>query len=502
MKIKIISPARQPKWGESFWDFGSLFKLVGFKAGGAPLVLPTLAALTPSDVDVVLTDENVEPINFDENVDLVGITGMTYLISRSYEIADEYRKRGVPVVMGGIHVSGLPEEAIQHSNSVVIGEAEEIWEHIIRDAQKGNLQKFYRAPRFPDLNNSPVPRWDLLKNNKYLYFNIQIGRGCPYNCEFCTVTLFNGRGYRHKPVEKVMEEIVVLQKIDKRKGLFFNDDNILSNPSYIKHIFKQLVNKKVEWWCQASINRLKEDEMLKLMYDAGCREIFVGFESVSEKSLVSMHKNQINKVEEYAETIKKVHSHGIGVFGSFVFGSDGEDETVFKKTEKFIMNNNILFAMVNILTPGIGTALRERLDKEGRLLDANYDMGNGEFVCFKPQLMSPQLLQQKREELVSSIYSYNNLYQRFNGLCKDGFFDRGKRNALFAKIIGTFVALIFSKMSFNRFVFLLKCMWNPKNTSIIFSIMPIVMSLKFHDYASRISRNRQLVVDNIIKSES
>ena len=116
--------------------------------------------------------------------------------------------------------------------------------------------------------------------------------------------------------------------------------------------------------------------------------------------------------------------------------------------------------------------------------------------------MSPQLLQQKREELVSSIYSYNNLFQRFNGLCKDGFFDRGKRNALFAKIIGTFVALIFSKMSFNRFVFLLKCMWNPKNTSILFSIMPIVMSLKFHDYASRISRNRQLVVDNIIKSES
>ncbi len=264
MKIKIISPARQTKWGESFWDFMSICKLVGLKAGGAPLVLPTLAALTPSDVEVVLIDENVEPINFDEKVDLVGITGMTYLISRSYEIADEYRKRGVPVVMGGIHVSGLPEEAIQHSDSVVIGEAEEVWEHIMRDAQKGDLQKFYRAPGFPDLNNSPVPRWDLLKNNKYLYFNIQIGRGCPYNCEFCTVTLFNGRGYRHKPVAKVMEEIDVLQKLDKRKALFFTDDNILSNSSYVKHIFKQLVNKKVQWWCQASINRLKRMKYLSL----------------------------------------------------------------------------------------------------------------------------------------------------------------------------------------------------------------------------------------------
>jgi radical SAM superfamily enzyme YgiQ (UPF0313 family) len=495
MKIKIISPARQTKWGESFWDFMSICKLVGLKAGGAPLVLPTLAALTPSDVEVSLIDENVEPINFNEKVDLVGITGMTYLISRSYEIADEYRKRGVPVVMGGIHVSGLPEEAIQHSDSVVIGEAEEIWEHIIRDAQKGNLQKFYRAPRFPDLNNSPVPRWDLLKNNKYLYFNIQIGRGCPYNCEFCTVTLFNGRGYRHKPVEKVMEEIDVLQKIGKRKGLFFTDDNILSNSSYIKHIFKQLVNKKVQWWCQASINRLKEDEMLKLMYDAGCREIFVGFESVSKESLVSMHKNQINKVEEYGETVKKVHSHGIGVFGSFVLGSDGEDETVFKKIEEFIMENNILFAMVNILTPGIGTALRERLEKEERLLAVNWDRSNGDFVCFKPQLMSPQLLQQKRDEVVSSIYSYNKIYKRFNGLCKDGFFDGGKRNALFAKIIGTFVVLFLSKMSFNRFVFLVKCLWNPKNTSVIDSIMLALLSLNFHDYASNSSQKNTVYSD-------
>jgi len=397
--------------------------------------------------------------------------------------------------MGGIHVSGLPEEAIQHSDSVVIGEAEEIWEHIIRDAQKGNLQKFYRAPRFPDLNNSPVPRWDLLKNNKYLYFNIQIGRGCPYNCEFCTVTLFNGRGYRHKPVEKVMEEIDVLQKIDKRIGLFFTDDNILSNSSYVKHIFKQLVNKKVEWWCQASINRLKEDEILKLMYDAGCRSVFVGFESIFEESLVSMDKNQINKVEEYAETIKKVYSHGIGVFGSFVLGSDGEDETVFKKTEEFIMENNLLFAMVNILTPVIGTALTERLGKEERLLPVNWDRHNGDFVCFKPQLMSPQLLQQKREEMVSSIYSYNKIYKRFNGLCKDGFFDGGKRNALFAKIIGTFVVLFLSKMSFNRFVFLLKCLWNTKNTSVIDSIMLALLSLNFHGYASDSSQKKTVYSD-------
>lgn len=487
MKIKLISPARKSGWGESFWDFESLFKLVGRKAGSAPLVLPTLAALTPSDVEVSLIDENVEPINFDEKVDLVGITGMTYLISRSYEIADEYRKRGVPVVMGGIHVSELPEEAIQHCDSVVIGEAEDIWEHVVRDAQKGNLQKFYRAPRFPDLTNSPVPRWDLLKNNKYLYFNLQIGRGCPYNCEYCSVTVFNGQGYRHKPVEKVMEEIAVLQKISKRNILFFTDDNLLSNPSYIKHLFKQLVNKKVIWWCQASLNKLKNDDTLKLMYDAGCREVFVGFESLSKESLMSMHKNQINKVEEYAEIVKKVHSHGIGVFGSFILGSDGEDETTFKKTEEFIMKSNLLFTMVNILTPQVGTALSQRLEKDKRLLKINWDWNrhSGEFACFEPQLISPQLLQQKRDELISNIYSYNMIYERFKGLCKDGLFDGGKRNALFAKIIGTFVAFFLSKMSFKRLVFLLKCLWNPQNTSIIISIIAISLALNFHDYASK-----------------
>jgi radical SAM superfamily enzyme YgiQ (UPF0313 family) len=289
-----------------------------------------------------------------------------------------------------------------------------------------------------------------------------------------------------------MEEIDVLQKINKRKVLFFTDDNLLSNPSYIKHLFKQLVNKKVIWWCQASLNKLKNDDTLKLMYDAGCREVLVGFESLSKESLMSMHKNQINKVEEYAEIVKKVYSHGIGVCGSFVLGSDGEDETIFKKTEEFIMKSNLLFNMVNILTPQVGTALSQRLEKDKRLLKINWDWNshNGEFACFEPQLISPQLLQQKRDELISNIYSYNMIYERFKGLCKDGLFDGGKRNALFAKIIGTFVAFLLSKMSFNRLVFLLKCLWNPQNTSIIISIMAISLALNFHDYASKILQKR------------
>ncbi|MCM8781233.1 MAG: B12-binding domain-containing radical SAM protein, partial [Candidatus Omnitrophica bacterium] len=293
MKIKLIAPARKPEWGESFWDLKTLCKLTGRKAGGAPLALPTLAALTPSDVEVVLTDENVEPINFDEKVDLVGITGITCVIPRSYEIADEFKKRGVPVVMGGIHVSMLPEEAIRHCDSVVIGEAEEIWEQVVRDAQKGNLQKFYRAPRFPDLTNSPIPRWDLLKNDKYCYFTIQTGRGCPYDCDFCSVKVFNGRGYRHKTIDSVIEEIKTLQKIDYKKLIFFTDDNLLASPKYSEELMQRLIPLKIKtWWCQSSVNRLKDDRLLDLMYRAGCRVIFVGLESVSQKNLDVMNKGQ------------------------------------------------------------------------------------------------------------------------------------------------------------------------------------------------------------------
>ncbi|GAH17833.1 unnamed protein product, partial [marine sediment metagenome] len=240
MKIKLIAPARKPEWRGSFWDLKTLCELAGCKATGAPLVLPTLAALTPSDVEVILTDENAEPVNFEEKVDLVGITGITSVIPRAYEIADEFRKRGVPVVMGGIHVSMLPEEAIEHCDSVVTGEAEEIWEQVVKDAQKGSLQKFYRTPRFPDLANSPTPRWDLLKNDAYSYFTLQTGRGCPYDCDFCTVKVFNGRRYRHKRVEQVVREISFLQSIDSKKLIFFADDNLLSVPGYAKELFKAI----------------------------------------------------------------------------------------------------------------------------------------------------------------------------------------------------------------------------------------------------------------------
>lgn len=480
MKIKLIAPARKPEWGESFWDLKTLCKLTGRKAGGAPLALPTLAALTPSDVEVVLTDENVEPINFEEKVDLVGITGMTCVIPRSYEIADEYRKRGIPVVMGGIHVSMLPDEAIQHCDSVVIGEAEGIWEQVVKDAQKKKLQKFYNAPKFPDLSNSPIPRWDLLKNDKYCYFTVQTGRGCPYDCDFCSVKEFNGRKYRHKKVIQVKREIEKLLYIDKKKLIFFADDNFLAMSDYAKELIGVLIPLNVRsWMCQASVNKINDDSILELMHKGGCRVIFVGFESVSERSLETMNKDNINKVGQYKQAVDKVHSYKIAVFGSFIFGSDADDENSFKETADFIDRTNIAFSMLNIMTMLPGTRLYERMKSENRLLDFPWWKSNGDWACYMPKSISRDKLQLSHFSVINQIYSYKNLYKRLNNLWLRGIFvNTNKKNIIsVARIWFSLLAVI--NCNFNRLKFIIMGLWHPAKTSLMW----VLTGVNFHDFA-------------------
>lgn len=480
MKLKLIAPARKLEWGDDFWNNKSLVEPAGKKATGPLLALPTLAALTPLDVEVTITDERVEPINFDEKVDLVGISFFTSLAPRAYEIADEFRAKGVPVVLGGIHASMLPEEAIQHADSVVIGEAEDIWSKLIDDLQKGKLQKFYQAPCFPDLKNSPIPRWDLLKTDAYNYFTVQTGRGCPYDCDFCSVKIFNGRKYRHKPISNIVREIKTLQKIDPRKGIFFADDNLLAVPSYAKALLEAITPLKIKaWWCQSSINRLKDDKLLDLIYKAGCRVVFIGFESVSPQSLKSMNKSKVNKVEEYKEVVEKVHSHGIAICGSFIFGNDTDDETVFEETGKFIDDTNIGFSLITLLTPLPGTKLFQKLREEGRIIHHNWEKYNLETVCFKPKFMSPQVLQNRRNQMMQQIYSYEALYKRLANLWKQRVFVREKSHKLFTKGRVLFTMKYFLNTDFKRLYFILKSLWNPAITSI----SSVIMALSFHDYA-------------------
>ena len=480
MKLKLIAPANKEE--DEFWGFKYLEKISGIKSGNLPLALPTLAALTPRDVEVIIEDENIKPINFDEKVDLVGITFFTCFAPRAYQIADEFRRKGAKVVLGGIHASLLPNEAIQHADSIVIGEADEIWPKVISDFKKNNLQRVYKQSRFPDLKNSPVPRFDLVDQKNYNYFTVQIGRGCPYGCEFCSVHLFNGRQYRTKPIENVLREVETLKRLDSKKTFFFVDDNILANPEYAKEFFKKLVPLKIKWWCQASINRLQDDEILDLMQKSGCREVFVGFESISEKSLENIGKTRLNKVDEYNWTIKKVHQHGIAIFGSFMFGSDTDTNEIFNETFNFIQKNNIAFAMLNILVPVPATLIYERFKRENRIINYDWSKYNGDHVCYQPKLLTIEKLQEERNNLLKRIYSYKNMYKRFKNLWEMGVFIRGKeRKKLFTKgrILSTLKIIFENPFDLNRNLFVFKSLWNKRVTSIF----SIILAINYHDYS-------------------
>jgi len=479
MRVKLIAPARKTDWGEDFWGLETLIKY-RFKDKGALLALlalPTLAALTPPDVEVILTDENVEPIDFDERVDLVGITFMTHFATRAYEIADEFRARGIKVVLGGIHASMLPQEAIQHADSVVIGEAEETWPQLVRDFAEHRLQKFYQASNFPDLKNSPIPRWDLLKSNLYNTHQLQVGRGCPYNCDFCSVTAFNGRRYRHKPLENVLKEIQTLQEIDRDKPILFADDNFLSIPAYSRDLLKLLIPFKIKWWCQASINRLKDDELLELMHESGCEAIFVGFESISQATLDLMHKGAVNNADEYIQIVEKINSNGIVVFGSFILGNDADGEDIFEHTVKFIADAGIPLAQINILTPFPGTLLCKKLEKEGRILHKDWWKYNFESICFKPK-MDLKALEHGHTWVLQQIYSYKALYQRFakvwanGGMVEDYLSKRRKFLLIFRGLLSRDI---------NRTWFALKGFWKQRGTSLGL----LGFGISFHDYARK-----------------
>ena len=354
-----------------------------------PLALPMVAALTPEDVKVIIVDEKVEPIDFEENVDLVGISVMTPFAPRAYEIADIYRKRGIKTVLGGIHPTALPEEAIEHADAVVIGEAENVWGNLIEDFKKNRLKRFYHSDQLISMKGLPLPRINLLNKDAYSTINcVQTTRGCPHNCEFCSVTAFFGRRYRQRPIKEVITEIKRL----KKGYIVFVDDNIMGDKKYARELFKALRLLNIEWNSYCTLSLAKDDELLKLAQESGCDAMYIGFESLSQENVDSIGKS-FNRVEEYEEAVKRIQDHGIEIMASFIFGLDHDDETVFEKTINFIKKNKIKKPVFSILTPYPGTKLYQRLEQENRIIDrdwSKYDFGH---VVIKPKLMSPETLQ-------------------------------------------------------------------------------------------------------------
>ena len=283
-----------------------------------------VAALTPPGWEVTIIDEKVEPLDLNLEADLVGITSMTTTVQRGYELGDHFRKRGIKVVMGGMHASALPEEAIAHCDSVVIGEAENLWQALIADFESDQLKRIYRHDQqFPCLGESPLPDWSLIRGKNYLPVHlVETTRGCPIDCEFCAVsTAFGGR-YRNRPLEEVMLELRGLKPFDGlltlKNCVFFVDDNIVSNRTYAREMLTRLAEHKFRWFGQASMNIARDPEILRLCQQSGCVGLFIGFESLSPETLAAVGK-RVNRPDEYLEIVQRVHDHGIGIDGSFVF---------------------------------------------------------------------------------------------------------------------------------------------------------------------------------------
>jgi radical SAM superfamily enzyme YgiQ (UPF0313 family) len=400
MKIKIICP----RWpGRSLWRH-FIFRF-------PYLSLTTLAALTPREIEVVIEDENVQEVSFDDRPDLVAISIMTPLAKRGYAIADRFREKSVPVVIGGFHATWLPEEAGQHADSVVLGEAEPSWARLLEDFRAGCLQKFYRVEGKADLKGLPIPRRDLLKKRGYFFTNtMQVSRGCPFQCSFCSVTAFFGHTYRMRPLDEVKKEVKILLR--GQDFIFFVDDNIIGNANYARDLFSFLKGLKVKWVSHSSIDIAENEDLLTGAAESGCHGLFIGFESLSQDTLKSHHKTS-NRVERYKEQIRKIHDRGIGIEGSFIFGSDEENSSVFHRVVEFCEETKIDAAVFAVLTPYPGTRIYEQFMKEDRILSRDWDLYDMDHVVFRPRGMTVEQLQEGHDWANRRFYSYRSVLKRF-----------------------------------------------------------------------------------------
>ena len=373
-----------------------------------PLSLMTIAALTPEKHNVTIIDESMEAVDFEQTPDLVGLTAMTAAAPRAYQIADRFRQQGVPVVMGGMHSSALPEEALQHVDSVVVGEAEELWPQLLADLEGGSLQPIYRHEEYPDPALIPAARRDLVDIDKYVAkYTMQASRGCPFACSFCTVSTFFGRTYRTRPIEDVIAEAASLEG----EPLILVDDNIMGHPSYAEKLFERLADLKTTFATQASATMLNTPELITKAAQAGCRALFVGLESISPEQLAKVGK-KFNPVDRYKELVQRLHDNGISIIGSFMFGLDGDEPDVFERTADFAEEAQIDIGQFSILTPLPGTELYHQLRREDRIFDEDWSNYDGTRATFVPQGMSREKLDAGLQWIYERFYSWRSIFKR------------------------------------------------------------------------------------------
>lgn len=451
MKIALVIPLNNTESRSSFYDFkfGKRF-LLSRKHVSYLLAIPALTSLTPSRHEIRVFDENIEPIDYTWDADLVAITVRTMFAKRAYEISETFRARGVKTVMGGIHPSMCPEDALPHCDTVVVGEAEETWHAVLADAEHGELKRVYRAEKVADLKTAPLPDRSSLARDRYLMDLVQTTKGCPFSCEFCAVHAFDGQKIRSKSVEQVIQEIRAVgdchSTYKKKTAIFFADDNIIADKAYAKELFLAIQPYNINWMCQASINVSKDPELLELMRASGCGAVFIGFESLSSENLTVMRKG-INRRYDYLEAIEQIQSYGILVHSSFIVGYDYDSLETFDELINFIRESNLLMPLINILTPFPGTRLFKRLEDQGRILHRDWSKYDTQHVVFAPAGMTQEDLLEGYRRVVRSVYSFDSILTKLNYYWKRDFWKRANEadpvkcryRLLFAARLATFL---------------------------------------------------------------
>ena len=393
MKILLISPQ------DNTW------RITPNKILFYPLSLPVIAAWTPDEYDVKIVDEKVDELDLGYDCDLVGITATTANVKRAYYLADEFKRRGRKVVLGGAHVSFMQEEALSHADSIVVREAEEHWQALLFDLRHKRLKRVYRSDERFDLSNYRSPRVDLLDMRKYVMHHlVETSRGCPYNCDFCSVTKFFGRTVRYRPIESVVDEIV--QRNARRVVLV--DDNIFSSSERSKKLFRALTPLKIRWWGQSSILLGCDEEAAALAGESGCELLFIGFESISQENL-EIWKKRVNILCDYDTCIDTLHKYNIKVLGSFIFGFENDDEKSLNDTVDFAVKNRMELAHFTCLTPIPGSALYSRMDKNNSILNRDWDLYDcSNIVCKFKNIRFGMI-----ESALRKFYSLRSIVKRF-----------------------------------------------------------------------------------------
>jgi len=406
MKITIIHPAIGKIPGEKYiraWQM-------------EPLQVAQIAALMPKDVELLFWDDRMEKIPYDIPTDLMIISVETYTAKRAYQISAEYRNRNVKVIMGGFHPTLCPDEASDYADTIVVGEAENIWHEVISDFREGRLKKRYDGT-VCDFRKDIIPDRTIYKGKKYLNITLlESGRGCKFNCEFCSIQSFFKRSHHFRKIKTIVNEINLLK--ENTKLFFFVDDNIISDHAFASRLFMALIPLNIKWVGQADITITQNPDLLDLMVKSGCQAILIGFETLRVDNLNMMKKNLLTETEKLEDAIRLIHKSGIRIYGTFLFGYDYDSEEDFERVLKFCIRNKLFMVGFNHVTPFPGTPLYNRLEKENKLrfakwwLDDNYTYGQ---VPFKSNI-NYKLIEKECRRIRQEFYGIRSILYRMTSL--------------------------------------------------------------------------------------